>query len=105
MISGCVGPSDDGYNPAALLSAAAAEAYHATQIETFADTAADMVTAITMTYAEEAIGVTRAATRVGLPVVISFTRRDRRAPPERPAAGRGDRAGRRRDRLRPASTT
>ena len=63
MISGCIGPSDDGYNPAELLSAEAAEAYHATQIATFADTAADMVTAITMTYAEEAIGVTRAAAR------------------------------------------
>ena len=57
VISGCVGPSDDGYNPSALLTADAAEAYHSTQIETFAGTAADMVTAITMTYAEEAIGM------------------------------------------------
>ncbi len=73
VISGCVGPSDDGYNPAELLSADLAEAYHSTQIETFADTAADMVTAITMTYAEEAIGITRASQRAGLPVVISFT--------------------------------
>jgi S-methylmethionine-dependent homocysteine/selenocysteine methylase len=73
VISGCVGPSDDGYNPAELLSADVAEAYHSTQIETFAGTAADMVTAITMTYAEEAIGITRASQRVGLPVVISFT--------------------------------
>jgi S-methylmethionine-dependent homocysteine/selenocysteine methylase len=73
VISGCIGPSDDGYNPAAQLSADAAEAYHATQIATFADTAADMITAITMTYAEEAIGVTRAAVAAGLPVAISFT--------------------------------
>ncbi len=57
VISGCVGPHDDGYNPAEMLSAKDAEDYHATQIATFADTAADMVTAITMTYAEEAIGV------------------------------------------------
>ena len=55
------------------MSAEAAEAYHATQIATFADTAADMVTAITMTYAEEAIGITRAAVAAGLPVAISFT--------------------------------
>ena len=73
VISGCVGPSDDGYNPKQRLSAEAAEAYHSTQITTFVDTAADMVTAITMTYAEEAIGVCRAAVRAGLPVVISFT--------------------------------
>ena len=40
-----------------MLSADAAQDYHATQIATFADTAADMVTAITMTYADEAIGI------------------------------------------------
>jgi S-methylmethionine-dependent homocysteine/selenocysteine methylase len=73
VISGCVGPQDDGYSPATKLTAAAAQDYHATQIETFADTAADMVTAITMTYADEATGLTRAATQCGLPVVISFT--------------------------------
>ena len=73
VISGCIGPSDDGYNPAEQLSADAAEAYHATQIATFADTAADMITAITMTYAEEAIGITGAAVAAGLPVAISFT--------------------------------
>ena len=32
-----------------------------------------MVTAITMTYVEEALGVTRAATAAGMPVAISFT--------------------------------
>lgn len=49
------------------------EAYHAAQIGTFAATAADLVTAITMTNTSEAIGVTRAAMAAGLPVVISFT--------------------------------
>jgi S-methylmethionine-dependent homocysteine/selenocysteine methylase len=73
VISGCVGPQSDGYSPETLLTADEAEAYHSTQIGTFADTAADMITAITMTYAEEAIGVTRAARKTGLPVVISFT--------------------------------
>jgi S-methylmethionine-dependent homocysteine/selenocysteine methylase len=73
VISGCVGPSGDGYDPVELLSAEAAEEYHWTQIATFAGTAADMVTAITMTYAEEAIGIARAARRAGLPVALSFT--------------------------------
>jgi S-methylmethionine-dependent homocysteine/selenocysteine methylase len=73
VISGCVGPQDDGYNPSELLSAEAAREYHSTQIGTFADTAADMVTAITMTYIEEAIGVARAATEAGIPAAISFT--------------------------------
>ena len=40
---------------------------------TFADSAADMVTAVTMTNAEEAIGIARAARAHGLPAVISFT--------------------------------
>jgi S-methylmethionine-dependent homocysteine/selenocysteine methylase len=73
MISGCVGPRGDGYVAGELMSAEEAEAYHGTQIGTFADTAADMVCAITMTYAEEAIGVTRAARAQGMPVAISFT--------------------------------
>jgi S-methylmethionine-dependent homocysteine/selenocysteine methylase len=73
VISGCVGPHDDGYHPAELLTAEAAQDYHSTQIGTFADTGADMVTAMTMTYAEEAIGVARAAARAGLPAAISFT--------------------------------
>jgi homocysteine S-methyltransferase len=73
VISGCVGPQGDGYSPETMLTPEEAHRYHSTQIETFADTAADMVTAITMTYPEEAIGVTRAAVDNGLPVVISFT--------------------------------
>jgi S-methylmethionine-dependent homocysteine/selenocysteine methylase len=73
VISGCIGPQDDGYSPATKLSAAEARDYHATQIGTFRDTAADMVTAITMTYADEAVGIARAAKETGLPSVISFT--------------------------------
>jgi S-methylmethionine-dependent homocysteine/selenocysteine methylase len=73
VISGCIGPEGDGYAPETMLSADEAERYHSVQIGTFADTAADLVTAITMTYAEEATGVARAAAAVGLPVVISFT--------------------------------
>jgi homocysteine S-methyltransferase len=73
VISGCLGPRGDGYNPARLMSVEEAEAYHAEQAGTFAASAADLLTAITMTYPEEAIGITRAARRVAMPVVISFT--------------------------------
>jgi S-methylmethionine-dependent homocysteine/selenocysteine methylase len=73
VISGCVGPHDDGYDPVERLSASAAHDYHSTQIATFSETAADMVTAITMTYADEAVGLTRAAIAAGMPAVISFT--------------------------------
>ena len=73
VISGCVGPQADAYRPEVTLSADAAQEYHSTQLATFADTAADMVTALTLTYAEEAVGITRAATAEGLPAAISFT--------------------------------
>lgn len=73
VISGCVGPEGDGYAPSSALSADEAEAYHARQLAVFADGPADLATAITMTYAEEAVGVTRAARAVDLPVAISFT--------------------------------
>ncbi|MDJ0949275.1 MAG: homocysteine S-methyltransferase family protein [Alphaproteobacteria bacterium] len=73
VISGCVGPRGDGYSPDEQMSEQDAERYHAEQINTFRETAADMVTAITMTYPEEAIGLTRAAQTADMPVVISFT--------------------------------
>ncbi|NIR31930.1 MAG: homocysteine S-methyltransferase [Gammaproteobacteria bacterium] len=73
VISGCVGPRGDGYDPGAIMTAKEAETYHAAQIGVFSETAADQVTAITMTNTNEAIGVAHAARGVDLPVVISFT--------------------------------
>jgi S-methylmethionine-dependent homocysteine/selenocysteine methylase len=73
VISGCIGPQDDGYDPKRKLSADEAAEYHSTQIGTFADTEADMVAALTLTYVDEAIGIARAAQAEGLPVAISFT--------------------------------
>jgi S-methylmethionine-dependent homocysteine/selenocysteine methylase len=73
VVSGCVGPRGDGYDPGTVMSPDEAQEYHAGQIGVFADTEADMVTAITMTNASEAIGVTRAAHAAGMPVAISFT--------------------------------
>ena len=73
VISGCIGPRGDGYVPGEVMSAGEAEAYHAWQIETFTGTPADLVSAITMNYVEEAIGITNAAKQADMPVVISFT--------------------------------
>jgi homocysteine S-methyltransferase len=73
VVSGCVGPRGDGYDPGAAMSADEAQDYHARQIGVLAATEADMVTAITMTNASEAIGVARAAEAAGMPVAISFT--------------------------------
>ncbi len=73
VISGNIGPHDDGYNPSEKLSADDAERYHSDQIGIFADSEADLVTALTMTYSDEAIGIVRAAKSHGIPSVISFT--------------------------------
>lgn len=73
VISGCVGPRGDGYSPEQHMSAAEAEDYHEVQIRTFPGTEADLVSAITMTHSEEAVGITRAASAAGMPAVVSFT--------------------------------
>jgi S-methylmethionine-dependent homocysteine/selenocysteine methylase len=73
VISGCVGPRGDGYRPTELMTVAEAERYHEAQISTLSETSVDMVSALTIPYVEEAIGITRASRRLGMPVVISFT--------------------------------
>jgi S-methylmethionine-dependent homocysteine/selenocysteine methylase len=73
VISGCLGPRGDGYDPGKMMSAAEGEDYHAFQAQIFADSEADMVTAITMNYVAEAVGVARAAAAAAIPSAISFT--------------------------------
>jgi S-methylmethionine-dependent homocysteine/selenocysteine methylase len=88
VISGCIGPHADAYRPETRLTAEQAREYHGTQVATFADTAADMVTPLTLTYAEEAVGIARAAADHGLPVAISFTvETDGRLPSGQDLAG------------------
>ncbi|MCL4638281.1 MULTISPECIES: homocysteine S-methyltransferase family protein [Olivibacter] len=73
VLSGCVGPRGDGYVPEHKMTAEEAQKYHARQIVVFSQTPVDMVSAITMNYVEEAIGIARASAAVGLPTVVSFT--------------------------------
>lgn len=73
VISGNLGPRGDGYLPNALMSAGEAEAYHAEQIQWLCDAGVDLITALTITTVDKAIGIVRAAVRAGAPVVISFT--------------------------------
>ncbi len=73
VISGCLGPRGDGYQLQEKMTAVEARDYHQEQIATFSLTEADLVSAYTINYVEEAIGITLAARKVGMPVVISFT--------------------------------
>jgi len=73
VISGCIGPRGDGYQPGKIMSIEQARDYHAPQVHTFADTQADLISAMTINYVNEAIGITLAAQDAEMPVVISFT--------------------------------
>ncbi len=73
VVDGVVGPRGDGYVVENAMSADEAADYHAVQIGTFAKDGVDLVSAITMNYVEEAMGVARAAQAAGVPAVISFT--------------------------------
>jgi S-methylmethionine-dependent homocysteine/selenocysteine methylase len=73
VVCGTVGPRDDAYRPRALMTADEAERYHSTQVQTLADAGADMISGLTLTYPDEAIGIVRAARRTGIPVAVSFT--------------------------------
>ena len=72
-ISVCIGPRGDGYSPDNKMSVEMAEEYHSYQIKIVADTNADLVSALTMNYNEEAIGIVNAAQKKNIPVVISYT--------------------------------
>ena len=73
VISGCIGPRGDGYDPGKVMGAEEAQAYHAWQVGVLRDAGADLVSAFTMNNVNEALGVTRAAQAAQIPCVISFT--------------------------------
>jgi S-methylmethionine-dependent homocysteine/selenocysteine methylase len=67
VVSGCVGPREQ------TMTAAEAEDYHAPQVASFAATTADLVTAVTINDAAEAVGIVRAAVAADVPVAVSLT--------------------------------
>lgn len=87
IINGVLGPRGDGYVVAERMSAAEAADYHAWQIDVLADAGVERITALTLTYPEEAIGIVRSAAAAGVPVVPSFTlETDGRLPDGTPLA-------------------
>lgn len=73
LVNGVIGPRGDGYIVGSAMTASEAAGYHSLQAEAFAGAGVDLITAVTMTYSDEAIGICSATRDVGLPVVISFT--------------------------------
>ena len=73
VLNAVIGPRGDAYAPEEEIAAREAEAYHSKQIGWLAKTEVDMVTALTFTQSDEAIGIVRAARAADLPIVVSFT--------------------------------
>lgn len=73
IINGVIGPRGDGYKVESRMSADEAQRFHVLQMDVFAASEADMVSAVTMNYVDEALGIVRAAQAHKMPVVVSFT--------------------------------
>jgi len=73
LISGNIGPRGDGYVVDQRMNAGQARAYHSAQMAAFAASEVDLVSAFTMNYVEEALGIVLAARDSDVPTVISFT--------------------------------
>jgi homocysteine S-methyltransferase len=73
VVEGCVGPRSDAYRPALVMDSTEAEDYHAIQLRALAETECAQVSALTLAYVDEAVGIVRAAEAARLPVVIGFT--------------------------------
>lgn len=73
VINGIIGPTGDGYVVEHILSVDDAMALHASQIHTLAESGVDMISALTLTHASEAVGIVKIAREIELPVIISFT--------------------------------
>lgn len=73
LIAGIIGPRGDAYSLNRTITADEAEAYHGVQLATLKAANVDLVSAMTFNNAPEAVGVSRAAARVGLPIAVYFT--------------------------------
>jgi homocysteine S-methyltransferase len=73
LIGGMVGPRGDAYSLNRTITADEAEDYHSFQLEVLKRARVDFVWAATFNNVPEAVGVARAAARIGLPLQISFT--------------------------------
>lgn len=73
VICGCVGPRGDAYLSNHVITPTEAEDYHSTQLETLRACGVDIVWAATFNNIPEAVGVSRAAATVGLPLNLHFT--------------------------------
>lgn len=73
LVAGCIGPRGDGYVVSKKMTASEAMTYHLPQVKAMAEGKADYISALTLNYEEEAIGIALAAREANVPVSLSFT--------------------------------
>lgn len=73
FVNGDIGPRGDGYRVTGAVSVQAALDYHRRQIQALAVAGVDVISGLTMTNVNEAIGIALAAREVGRPCIISPT--------------------------------
>jgi S-methylmethionine-dependent homocysteine/selenocysteine methylase len=73
VIGGCIGPRGDAYGKGDAITAEEAEDYHSTQLAALKAAGADIACAHTFNNIPEAVGVVRAAERIGLPIAVYFS--------------------------------
>ena len=73
IVSGAMGPRGDGYVVTDVMTVDESAAYHRPQIVALVAGGVDLVSPMTLTYADEAIGLAIAAQDVGIPAAIAFT--------------------------------
>jgi len=73
LVSGNIGPRRDGYKADLSMTIEESYNYHLPQILQFSRNGVDLVTAITLTNVNEAVGIVLACRELHVPVVIAFT--------------------------------
>lgn len=73
LIGGLMGPRGDAYSLNRTITAEESEDYHSFQLEVLKRAGVDFLGAATFNNIPEAVGVSRAAARIGVPVNIAFT--------------------------------
>ncbi|WP_300074359.1 homocysteine S-methyltransferase family protein [uncultured Ruegeria sp.] len=73
LINGLVGPAGDAYAPDTQISRQEALLIHAPQVHTLGNAGVDMISAMTLTHADEAVGIVQAAKEIDTPIVVAFT--------------------------------
>lgn len=73
LLGGMVGPRGDAYQLNKTITAEDAEDYHSFQLDVLQRAGVAFATAMTFNNVPEAVGVARAAKRIGVPLHVSFT--------------------------------